>query len=86
MGVRAELAKAGQGNSGRDGIRRRERRPHGKVEPQRKHQALTVENVASLSNQNEADGAQGNASCEDGDDTASNTDFELAVRMKKRWI
>jgi hypothetical protein len=45
-----------------------------------------VENLAGFSDLIEAGGGQVDGLWDEGDDTVSNTDFELAVRMKRRWV
>jgi hypothetical protein len=86
MQVRAGLAKVGLRSGGSNNISLRRQRPQANVQPKPKHQALTVENLATFDDWSRNGGRQVDWVWDDKDDTASNTDFELAVRMKRRWI
>jgi hypothetical protein len=81
MEVQARHTKGAKGISRRDGNKQMTQKLQAKAQPQSSHQILTMENLAVLSDQIGVNGVW-----EDEDDTASNTDFELAVRMKRRWI
>jgi hypothetical protein len=86
MEVRARVAKVGQGSSASDVNKQPKLRPQARAQPKPKYQLLSVENLAGFSDLIEAGGGQVDALWDEGDDTGSNTDFELAVRMKRRWV
>lgn len=84
--MRATLAEAANSNNTSDIIKPSHQRPQLKARPLAKHQALTMANLATLPDQSKNGGRHSDGLWEDEDDTASNTDFELAVRMERRWI
>ena len=84
--IRGRLAKAGRDSSPGDIFRQWKQKPQAKTQPQAKHQPLTMEDLAALPEQKKSRGRRVDGVNDDGDDTASNTDFELAVRMKRRWL
>lgn len=84
--VRARLANGTKGINRNDRIIQRTQRPEAKTPQRSAHQKLTMENLAEFPDQIEAGGRGLDRIWEEEDDTASNTDFELAVRMKRRWI
>jgi hypothetical protein len=84
MEARARLAKVDQTVIGSDSIGKAKQRAQPKAQPQQKHQTLIVQNLAAFCKQMQDDGRQVDGPGEDEDEAASNTDFELAVRMKRR--
>jgi hypothetical protein len=80
MEVRASPTSTGHTRGGTDSAGQQCETSEAKAHSKPRHRALIAENLAAFFGGSQIDGRQ-----EVEDDTASNTDFELAERMRRRW-
>ena len=80
MEVRASLSRTGHTRGGADSAGQQRETSEAKAHSKPEHWALIAENLAAFFGGSQIDGRQ-----EVEDDTANNTDFELAERMRRRW-
>jgi hypothetical protein len=80
MEVRASPTSTGHTRGGTDSAGQQCETSEAKAHSKPRHRALITENLAAFFSGSQIDGRQ-----EVEDDTASNTDFELAERMRRRW-